>query len=44
MGILTPTQNGQPIGQFTPENSDRSDSFTSKLKAISSHRVGDGED
>jgi hypothetical protein len=27
-----------PIGQFTPETSDRSESFTSKLKAISSEK------
>ncbi|MDJ0617971.1 MAG: hypothetical protein QNJ63_14705 [Calothrix sp. MO_192.B10] len=42
--VATSQLNHPPIGQFTPENSDRSDSFTSKLKAISSHQVGDGED
>ncbi|MDJ0795231.1 MAG: hypothetical protein QNJ51_00090 [Calothrix sp. MO_167.B12] len=42
--VETSKLNHPPIGQFTPENSDRSNSFTSKLKAISSHQAGDGED
>ena len=33
--LLPPAANHPPIGQFTPENSDRPDSFTSKLKAMS---------
>jgi len=33
--ILTSTVNHPPIGRFTPEISDRTESFTSKLKAIS---------
>ncbi|MBE9003776.1 hypothetical protein IQ259_01705 [Fortiea sp. LEGE XX443] len=32
--LLTSSVNHPPIGQFTPETSDRSESFTSKLKAI----------
>ncbi len=35
--------NHPPIDQFIPENSDRSNSFTSKLKAISTHKATDGE-
>jgi len=35
--------NHPPIDQFIPENCDRSNSFTSKLKAISTHKVTDGE-
>jgi hypothetical protein len=30
--------NNPPIGQFTPQRSDRSDSFTSKLKAMTSEQ------
>ncbi|WP_017655283.1 hypothetical protein [Fortiea contorta] len=37
--LLPPAVNQRKIGQFTPEKSDRSDSFTSKLKAISSEQV-----
>ncbi|MBE9207392.1 hypothetical protein IQ244_12835 [Nostoc sp. LEGE 06077] len=33
--LLASTVNHPPIGRFTPETSDRSESFTSKLKAIS---------
>ncbi|MEA5502960.1 hypothetical protein VB735_07550 [Halotia wernerae UHCC 0503] len=33
--LLPSAVNHPPIGQFTPETGDRSDSFTSKLKAIS---------
>jgi hypothetical protein len=33
--LLPSKVNHPPIGQFTPETSDRSESFTSKLKAIS---------
>jgi hypothetical protein len=33
--FLPPAAIHPPIGQFTPEQSDRSDSFTSKLKAMS---------
>ncbi|WP_392530522.1 hypothetical protein [Nostoc sp. C117] len=33
--LLPPAVIHPPIGQFTPEKSDRSDSFTSKLKAMS---------
>ncbi|MBU7586249.1 MAG: hypothetical protein KAF91_25855 [Nostoc sp. TH1S01] len=36
--LLTSTVNHPPIGRFTPETSDRSESFTSKLKAISNER------
>ncbi|MDJ0675978.1 MAG: hypothetical protein QNJ36_11445 [Calothrix sp. MO_167.B42] len=41
--IETDKINHPPIDQFIPENSDRSNSFTSKLKAISTHKVTDGE-
>jgi hypothetical protein len=34
--LLPAGANHDPIGQFTPEKSDRTESFTSKLKAISS--------
>jgi hypothetical protein len=34
--LLPPAAIHAPIGQFTPEKSDRSESFTSKLKAMSS--------
>jgi len=34
--LLPPAAIHPPIGQFTPEKSDRSESFTSKLKALSS--------
>ncbi len=37
--LLPPTANQRRIGQFTPEKSDRSDLFTSKLKAISGEQV-----
>ncbi|MDZ8085719.1 MAG: hypothetical protein RMY16_09015 [Nostoc sp. DedQUE12b] len=41
--LLPPAPIHAPIGQFTPETSDRSDSFTSKLKAMSSeHNPGVG--
>jgi hypothetical protein len=33
--LLPPAANHPPIGQFTPALSEKSDSFTSKLKAIS---------
>ncbi|MDB9374630.1 hypothetical protein [Nodularia sphaerocarpa] len=33
--LLPPSANHPPIGQFTPSTSDQSDSFTSKLKAMS---------
>ncbi|MDJ0733211.1 MAG: hypothetical protein QNJ47_03845 [Nostocaceae cyanobacterium] len=33
--LLPPAVNHPPIGQFTPQTSDRGDSFTSKLKAMS---------
>ena len=33
--LLPPSANHPPIGQFTPATADQSDSFTSKLKAIS---------
>ncbi|WP_341527659.1 hypothetical protein WKK05_35115 [Nostoc sp. UHCC 0302] len=33
--LLPPAATHPPIGQFTPEKSDRSESFTSKLKAMS---------
>jgi hypothetical protein len=33
--LLTSSVNHPPIGRFTPEKSDHTDSFTSKLKAIS---------
>jgi hypothetical protein len=36
--LLPPSANHPPIGQFTPATSDRSDSFTSKLKAMSSEK------
>jgi hypothetical protein len=44
--LLPPATIHAPIGQFTPEKSDRSDSFTSKLKAMSGEQnrsVGSGE-
>ncbi|MBW4564591.1 MAG: hypothetical protein KME32_26375 [Mojavia pulchra JT2-VF2] len=37
--FLPPATNHSPIGQFTPETSDRTESFTSKLKAMSSRQV-----
>ncbi|BAZ49640.1 hypothetical protein NIES4103_22520 [Nostoc sp. NIES-4103] len=36
--LLPPAANHPPIGQFTPEKSDRSESFTTKLKAISGEK------
>ncbi len=36
---LSITLNHPPIGQFTPTKSDRSESFTSKLKAISGDQI-----
>ncbi|WP_200929960.1 hypothetical protein [Nostoc piscinale] len=36
--LLPSTVNHPPIDRFTPETSDRSESFTSKLKAISNER------
>lgn len=36
--LLPPAANHPPIEQFTPETSDRSESFTSKLKAMSSEQ------
>jgi hypothetical protein len=42
--LLPPAAIHAPIGQFTPEKSDRSESFTSKLKAMSGEwGVGSGE-
>ncbi|MEH2301038.1 hypothetical protein [Nostoc sp.] len=45
--LLPPAAIHAPIGQFTPEKSDRSESFTSKLKAMSGKQnlpiVGSGE-
>jgi hypothetical protein len=32
--LLPPAMNNPPIGQFTPQKSDRSELFTSKLKAV----------
>ncbi|MFM6277181.1 MAG: hypothetical protein ACKN9K_02535, partial [Dolichospermum sp.] len=38
---LTPlTANNPPIGQFTPQKSDRTESLTSKLKALSTENLG----
>jgi hypothetical protein len=37
--LLTSTVNHPPIGRFTPEKSDRNESFTSKLKAISNETL-----
>lgn len=37
--LLPPATNQRSIGQFTPQVSDRSDSFTSKLKALSGEQV-----
>lgn len=37
--LLPPPANHSPIGQFTPEKSDRTEPFTSKLKAISEEQV-----
>ncbi|MBW4642128.1 MAG: hypothetical protein KME23_03780 [Goleter apudmare HA4340-LM2] len=37
--LLPPANHQRRIGQFTPEKSDRADSFTSKLKAISGEQV-----
>ncbi len=36
--LLPPSANHPPIGQFTPATSDQSDSFTSKLKAMSDEK------
>jgi hypothetical protein len=36
--LCLPAANHPPIGQFTPEKSDRSELFTSKLKAMSSEK------
>jgi hypothetical protein len=36
--LCLPATNHPPIGQFTPEKSDRSELFTSKLKAMSSEK------
>jgi len=36
--LSLPAANHPPIGQFTPETSDRSELFTSKLKAMSSEK------
>ncbi|WP_089092923.1 hypothetical protein [Nodularia sp. NIES-3585] len=36
--LLPPSANHPPIGQFTPVTNDHSDSFTSKLKAMSDDR------
>ncbi|MBN3894118.1 MAG: hypothetical protein HWQ41_02090 [Nostoc sp. NOS(2021)] len=44
--LLPPAALHAPIGQFTPEKSDRSESFTCKLKAMSSEQnptVGSGD-
>ncbi|MBN3924684.1 hypothetical protein [Nostoc sp. NMS4] len=40
--LLPPAAIHAPIGQFTPEKSDRSDSFTSKLKAMSGEQGSRG--
>ncbi|MEH2057434.1 MAG: hypothetical protein V7K97_14990 [Nostoc sp.] len=40
--LLPPATIHAPIGQFTPEKSDRSDSFTSKLKAMSGEQNQSG--
>ncbi|WP_244329211.1 hypothetical protein [Tolypothrix sp. PCC 7910] len=37
--FLPAAANHSPIGQFTPEISDRTDSFTSKLKAMSGRQI-----
>ncbi len=37
--LLPATVNNSPIEQFTPQTSDRSQSFTSKLKAMSNHKL-----
>lgn len=37
--LLPASVNHPPIGQFTPDTSDRSDSFTSKLKAMSDEKL-----
>jgi hypothetical protein len=37
--MLTATANHPPIGQFMPQKSDRTESFTSKLKSMSSERL-----
>jgi hypothetical protein len=37
--LSPPAVNHPPIGQFTPEKSDRSELFTSKLKAMSSEKL-----
>jgi len=37
--LLPAAANHSPIGQFTPETSDRTDSFTSKLKAMSGRQL-----
>jgi hypothetical protein len=36
--LMPANANNPPIGQFTPQRSDRSDSFTSKLKAMTSEQ------
>lgn len=38
--LLPSSASHHPIGQFTPETSDRTESFTSKLKAMSSRPLG----
>ncbi|MFN6562156.1 MAG: hypothetical protein RMY28_020510 [Nostoc sp. ChiSLP01] len=40
--LLPPAAIRPPIGQFTPEKSDRSESFTSKLKAMSGEQGAGG--
>jgi hypothetical protein len=37
--LLPPNANNSPIEQFTPKTSDRSESFTSKLKAMSNDKL-----
>ena len=37
--MLPPTANHPPIGQFMPQKSDRTESFTSKLKSMTSERL-----
>ena len=37
--MLTATANHPPIGQFMPQKSDRTESFTSKLKSMTSERL-----
>lgn len=38
--LTSPTANNPPIGQFTPQRSDRTESLTSKLKALTGDNLG----